>query len=214
MGLQLIYCLLILGKVYLHYNTALSGPLTFQNQLSTFYDDIRRKINEQFIFFIRDSTRPESEKRAIIERFVHLPFVMPPTLSLDTFSSIADYFELCYWIELISSYAKNSGSNNIIGNNRTGSHYPRTINDRLLALTGHHLAYIGGGAEGSEANVFSIEKGMVLRRTPGSLQSLWTGYCSREQVEYANKIMLPAARKSLLSPFFVAQGNSSQSAFG
>lgn len=187
-------------------NMVLSGPLTFQNQLESFYSDVCRKINEQFIFLVRDSTAPESEKRAIIELFVHLPFVMPPTLSLRSFRMhIPDYFELCYWVQLVTSTSY-SASNNL------DDHLSYAINDRILALTGHQFTNTGGTMVAS--SVRRSDGGMAFSRNHSMpSQYMWRGWCSGDQARYGG-IIIAEAKRRLLTPFFISQGISCQNTYG
>jgi|GEM_PF-2434616 len=194
-------------KMPLGSNVTWSGPQKFQNTLETFYSTTCRLINEQFVNLVRDSAESETFKKSVVEYFVNLPFVMPPTLSLNSFEAqFANYFELCYWIRLIEQTSKAKGNFGLLQDRFNAE----TINGRIYALTGRQLTNTGGKIGGA-SGIKTLRGLRVATYFGQGSQYWWRGYCSGAQNRYGNSIV--KAGGQLINPFFISQGISCQQAY-
>ncbi|MFZ1326889.1 MAG: hypothetical protein WAT67_12870 [Candidatus Contendobacter sp.] len=173
------------------------GPLTYQNDMTTFYSTTSRSINEAFVFWVRDSKLSASVKRSLIELFVRLPFVRPPTLSMKTFESFFKaYYEVCYWCDYISATTayglfndKGVDPTRTAGIIRDG-YLADTINERIQKLTGRYVTSKGG------------EKG-----DPFDIRMAWDGWVSRSQVEFLRIVRAEAYTRNV-KPLLIGAGTS------
>ena len=178
------------------------GVQGFQNNLAIFYSTISRSINEAFVGLVRDSKLDNGIKRKFIELFVHLPFVLPPTLSMQSFDGFfKTYYEVCYWCDYISSVPalgffteKGIDQNRKAGIMRDGV-LADTINERLAKLTGRYLTNTGGG---------------IVSKSDGDIRLVWDGYVSKStQVVYLRTMRAEAFTKNI-KPLLIAASTSTK----
>ncbi|HOB62743.1 MAG TPA: hypothetical protein PKI41_11590 [Candidatus Competibacteraceae bacterium] len=177
-----------------------TGAQAFQNNLATFYSTTSRSINEAFVGLVRDSKFSNDIKRKLIELFVLLPFVRPPTLSMQSFDGFfKTYYEVCYWCDYISSVPslgllteKGVDSNRNVGMMRDG-YLADTINERLAKLTGRYLTHTGG----------------KMVTDPGAdIRMEWDGYVTKgSQVVYLRTMRSEAYTKNI-KPLLIAAATS------
>lgn len=177
-----------------------AGVQAFQNNLAIFYSTTSRSINEAFVGLVRDSKLNSNIKRKLIELFVNLPFVFPPTLSMQSFEGFfKTYYEVCYWCDYISSVpALGLFTENGIDQNRStgvmrNGILADTINERLAKLTGRYLTHTGG----------AVYKG-------GDIRLAWDGYVNKStQVVYLRTIRAEAFTKNI-KPLLIAASASAK----
>jgi hypothetical protein len=178
------------------------GAQTFQNNLAIFYSTTSRSINEAFVGLVRDSKFSNDIKRKIIELFVRLPFVFPPTLSMQSFEGFfKNYYEVCYWCDYISSVPalgflteKGVDPNRAAGMMRDGI-LADTINERLAKLTGRYLTNTGG---------------KTVSESGGDIRLEWDGYVNKTaQVVYLRVIRADAFTKNI-KPLLIGASTSTK----
>lgn len=190
-------------------DTFWQGPVEFQNNLDIKFTSICRKINEAFVNYVRDSNYNPALKKEFITLFVHLPFVMPPTLSLNSFQTIfANYFELCYWVRLVENTAKQPKNFGVME-----GFLADVVNERILAMTGHHYTHVSGMAAGAANMRISEDALMLGKLRSGDIRMAWDGFCSNSQAAYGGT-MIHAGKSSGVDAVFAAQAISAQQAYG
>lgn len=176
------------------------GEVKFQNDLAIFYSTSYRLINEAFVKLVRDSQASADQKRKIVELFVNLPIVRPPTLSMKSFEGFfSTYYEVCYWCDYLSAvtslgFLTDQGvdANRTTGIMRDGI-LADVINERIAKLTGHYLTNTGG---------------RVVAQPGVDIRLEWDGYVNKSlQVVFLRTVRSEAFTKNV-KPLLIAAGNS------
>ncbi len=176
------------------------GEIKFQNDLAIFYSTAYRLINEAFVKLVRDSKANADLKRKMIELFVNLPIVRPPTLSMKEFEGFfTTYYEVCYWCDYLSAVTslglltdKGVDASRPAGIMRDGI-LADVINERIAKLTGHYLTNTGG---------------RVIAQPGVDIRLEWDGYVQKSaQVVFLRTVRSEAFTKNI-NPLLIAAGIS------
>lgn len=176
------------------------GEIKFQNDLAIFYSTAYRLINEAFVKLVRDSKASIDQKKKLIELFVHLPILRPPTLSMKSFEGFfTTYYEVCYWCDYLSAVTslgflteKGVDTNRHAGVMRDGI-LADVINERIAKLTGHYLTNTGG---------------RVIAQPGVDIRLEWDGYVNKSsQVVFLRTVRSEAFTKNV-KPLLIAASAS------